>query len=74
MGNMLTKVEIRTEDLKSVPQAAKILNRPKITLYRWIENGKVTAIQLGDVLFIPTKEVERLQNERAPASEGALGA
>jgi excisionase family DNA binding protein len=68
---MLTKVEIRTEDLKSVPQAAKILKRPKITLYRWIEKGKVQAIQLGDVLYIPTREVQRLQNGGAPMGEGA---
>ena len=61
---MAAKVEIKTDDLLSVPQAAKILNRPKITLYRWIEKEKITAIQLGDVLFIPRKEVERLSKEQ----------
>jgi hypothetical protein len=71
---MLTKVEIKTNDLMSVPQAAKILKRPKMTLYRWIYGRKIIGIELGGVLFIPTKEVERLQNERAPASEGALNA
>ena len=60
---METRIEIKTDDLVSVPQAAKLLNRPKITLYRWIEKGKVVAIQLGGVLFIPKREVERLQNE-----------
>jgi len=60
----MVKVEIRTNDLMSVPQAARILGRPKITLYRWIEREKITAIKLGDVLFIPTNEVERLSKER----------
>ena len=56
-------IQIRTDDLLSVPQAAKILGRPKITLYRWIEKGKLIAIELGGVLFVPTKEVERLKGE-----------
>ena len=62
---METRVEITTDDLLSVPQAARLLNRPKITLYRWIEKGKIVAIHLGGVLFIPKREVERLQNERS---------
>ena len=61
----MAKVEINTDDLMSVPQAAKKLGRPKITLYRWIEKGKITAIELGGFLFIPQKEVERLQGEEA---------
>ena len=59
----MAKIEIRTEDLISVPEAARILNRPKITLYRWIEKGKVIAVELGGVLFIQTKELERLKKE-----------
>jgi len=61
----MTKIEIKTDDLMSVPQAAKALGRPKITLYRWIERGKIIAIKLGDVLFIPKKEVDRLKKEKA---------
>lgn len=55
------KIEIHTDDLLSVPQAAEALNRPKITLYRWIENGKLMAIELGGTLFVPRREVERLK-------------
>ncbi len=62
---MGTRVEITTDDLLSVPEAARILQRPKITLYRWIKKGKLTAIELGGVLFIPKKEVERLKGEQA---------
>ena len=68
MAGNITKVQITTDDLMSVPQAARVLGRPKLTLYRWIAKGKVTAIELGDVLFIPTKEVERLQNEDKEAA------
>jgi excisionase family DNA binding protein len=59
----LTKITIQTEDLLSVPQAAKILKRPKVTLYRWIDKQKMQAVELGGFLFVPKKEVERLQDE-----------
>lgn len=62
---METRIQIKTDDLMSVPQAAKLLNRPKITLYRWIEKRKLIAVELGDVLYIPRKEVERLINEKS---------
>ncbi len=61
---METRVEITTGDLVSVPQAAKILGRPKITLYRWIEKKKLVAIELGGVLFIPQREVGRPKNTK----------
>lgn len=61
----MTKIEIRTDDLVSIPEAAKILGRPKVTLYRWIEKGKIIAIELSGVLFIQTKELERLKQEKA---------
>ena len=73
MSNMrgnITKVRIKTDDLMSVPQAARVLGKPKLTLYRWIAKGKITAIELGDVLFIPTKEVERLQGEKQISLRG----
>jgi len=60
------KVEIRVfaDDLMTVPKAAKALGRPKMTLYRWVAIGKVHAIKLGGILFIPVSEVERLKNAR----------
>lgn len=59
----LTEIKITTPDLFTVPQVAKRLKRPKITLYRWIDTGRVTAIDIGGVLFIHRKEAERLQAE-----------
>jgi len=60
------KVEIKVfaDDLMTVPKAAKALGHPKMTLYRWIEIGKVHAIKLGGILFVPVSEIERLKEER----------
>ena len=57
-------IKINTSDLVSVQDAAKELGRPRITIYRWIEAGKIIGIKLGGIIFIPTSEVERLKNEK----------
>jgi len=36
-----------------------------MTLYRWLDAGKIVGIKLGGVLFIPESEVERLKKNRA---------
>lgn len=51
-------------DILTVPDAAKELGKPKMTLYRWIDAGKITCVRLGGVLFIPRKELERLKKEK----------
>ncbi|MBA7711728.1 hypothetical protein ES703_120694 [subsurface metagenome] len=63
------EVRVRTEDLSSVANAAKELGRPRVTIYRWIEAGKIVGIKLGGILFIPKSEVERLKNEKATGDE-----
>ncbi len=60
-----TEIKITTSDLFSVSNAAKELGRPRITIYRWIEAGKIVGIKLGGILFIPKEEIARLKNEKA---------
>ena len=54
-------VTISTSDLLSVQHAAQELKLPRSTLYRRIDAGKIFAIRLGGVLFVPKSEIERLQ-------------
>ena len=49
----------------TVPQAAKELGKPKVTLYRWIDSNKLIAIKFGGILFIPKSEIERLRASAA---------
>ncbi len=60
----MVKLELNTDDVMTVPEAARLLGRPKITLYRWIETGKVNCIQLNGVRLITRVEVERLKKEK----------
>lgn len=59
------EIRVTTSDLVSVQDAAKELGRPRLTIYRWIDAGKIISIKLGGILFIPTSEVERLKKEQA---------
>lgn len=70
---MTSELRVVTDEFVTVPGAAKQLGRPKMTLYRWIQANKLIAVRFGGILFVPISEIKRLQTERAPQTEGALG-
>ena len=59
------EIKVRTDDLVSVAQAALELGRPRVTIYRWVDDSKIVAIRLGGILFIPKSEIERLKTKQA---------
>ncbi len=60
----IKEIKIQTDDLISVPEAARQLCKHKMTLYRWIDANKIAYIKLSGILFIPKSEIERLRSER----------
>ena len=62
-------IRVNTGDLVSVQDAAKELGRPRVTIYRWVDAGKIIGIKLGGILFIPVSEVERIKNKEATGVE-----
>ena len=66
---MVRELRVMTDDFITVPEAAKQLGRPKVTLYRWIEANKLIAVTFGGILFVPTSEVQRLKNKEATRAE-----
>jgi len=65
---MAIEIKVTTSDLCSVAEAAKILGRSRLTIYRWIEKDEIAAIKLGGVLFIPRSEVDRKDRENKKAA------
>lgn len=59
----MSEIKFQTDDLMTVPKAARALGRPKMTLYRWIDANKILWTKLGGILFIPKSEIERLNRE-----------
>ncbi len=49
--------------LLKIPDAARILNINKNTLYLWIKDGKIPAIRIGRTLRIHPDAIEQLQND-----------
>ena len=65
------EIKVATSDLVSVAQAARELERPRSTIYRWANAGKIIGIKLGGIIFIPKSEVERIKNKKAAGDEPA---
>jgi excisionase family DNA binding protein len=64
------EIKVRTDDLVSVAQAAKALGKPRLTIYRWIDAGKIVGIKLGGILYIPKTEIEKWkETEKATPAE-----
>jgi len=58
MDNIIT---LKTTDLLTVEQFAQQIKRPRITIYRWIEKGKITAVEIGKTIYIPTTELDKVK-------------
>jgi len=58
------EIRIKTDDIVSVAAAAEGLGKPRSTIYRWVGSGKMVSVRLGEIIFIPRSEVERLCKEQ----------
>ena len=56
----MTKITIASNDFMTIPELAKKLKRPKMTLYRWVKSGKLISVEFGGIKFIPVTEIKRL--------------
>jgi len=66
----MTKITISTNDLISVPEAAKELGVHFTTLYRWINKGKIRPIRISNQVFIATDEIKALKENSCALGQG----
>ena len=59
-----TKITISTDDLLSVPQAARQLGVHYATVYRWIDKGIIRPFRIGNQVFITIDDVKGLKEQR----------
>jgi hypothetical protein len=68
------KITISSNDVLSVKQAARELEKHVATIYRWHNAGTILGVEFGGILFIPKSEVERIKNanhrEEPPGGPG----
>ena len=65
MAAQKTKITISTDDLVSVPQAAKELGVNFSTVYRWIRKGEVVPFRIANQVFITVEDLRALKEHRA---------
>lgn len=59
------KVEITSDDILTIEQAAEQIGCHRATLFRWINDGKILTLKLAKNRAIPASEVERLRRSGA---------
>jgi excisionase family DNA binding protein len=64
MTEQRAKITISTDDLLSVPQAAKELGVHFATVYRWIDKGRIRPFRIGGQVFVTLEEVRQLKEQR----------
>jgi len=64
-------ITISVQDAFSYKDAARELGVTTMTLWRWVRDGKIAAVQLGRYKFIPKSEVERVLKKKEAVGEAA---
>ena len=59
---------MQTDDLISYKDALRILNISRMTLYAWIEKGRLNPLAIADRRYLLKAEVEKLANERVKST------
>ena len=59
-----TKITISTDDLLSVPQAAKQLGVHFATVYRWIDKGRIRPFRIGGQVFVTVDDIRVMKEQR----------
>lgn len=65
----LVETGFQSDEVVTVPEAARQLAKNKVTLYRWIDANRIAYTKFGGILFIPKKEIERLKKAETGAAE-----
>ena len=47
-------------------EVAKILGKGEVTIFRWLQKGKIRGQRVGNMVLISEDEVKRLQKDLAP--------
>ena len=58
------EITFKSDDILSLADAAKALGVTRITLYRWMDKGKIASVMFGGYRAIPKAEIERLKGVR----------
>lgn len=58
------EIKVNTDDLKTIDEAADLMAVYRTTVYRWLEEKRLSGIVIGGKTFIHKSEIERINKER----------
>lgn len=64
-----TRIIISSDQLTTIPEAAKEIGVHFATLYRWLKKGKLHPIHIGNQDFLTIDEVKTLKERNKGAAE-----
>ncbi len=50
----------KLQDLISLDEAARIIGKTKVTVWRWAKSGKLRGHVIADRIFVSRRQVERI--------------
>ena len=59
------RIVFENKDLLDMGEASKALGISRMTLWRWLNKGKITAVKIGKYRGIHKDEVERVKGDNA---------
>ena len=58
------KITVETEELLSIPQAARLIGVTRVCAWYWARDGKMTTIVLGGQTLVPRSVAEEIKRKR----------
>ena len=65
----MPEIKFQTDDLISYREAVRILGISRMTLYAWVNKGKLNPLKIADRRYLFREEVERLLNEKSASND-----
>jgi len=62
-------ITIRTADLLTATRAAEFLGVCRMTLWRWVRDGKIRPIEVDNQRFFHINELQKVKEEREPVHD-----
>ena len=60
---MMKSRENQVEPLYNITEASKLLRTSRVTIYKWINNGKLKSLDINGYIRIKESEIKRLRGD-----------
>lgn len=66
------RINIDTEDLKTIDEAAAIFHKHRNTIYNWLDESRICGVRIGKRTLIPQPEIDRILKADTPLTQAMI--